>query len=48
MGDYAPLFRAMHNLKAAIKMRGMRPMSKTEIETVVDLIDDLAKKIERS
>ena len=48
MGDYAPLFRAMHNLKAAIKTRGMRPMSKTEIETVVDLIDDLAKKIERS
>ena len=47
-GDYAPLFRAMHNLKTALRMRGMKPMGKTEIEAIVDLIDDLAKKIERS
>ena len=47
-GDYAPLFRAMHNLKTALRMRGMKPMGKSEIETVVDLIDELAKKIERS
>jgi DNA-binding PadR family transcriptional regulator len=46
--DYAPLFRAMQNLKSAIKTRGLRPLSKTEIEAVVDMIDDLAKKIERS
>ncbi len=46
-GDYAPLFRAMANLKAALRTRGMRAMNKTEIETVVDLIDDAAKKIER-
>jgi DNA-binding PadR family transcriptional regulator len=46
--DYAPLFRAMQNLKSAIKTRGLRPLSKTEIEAVVDMIDDLARKIERS
>ncbi len=46
-GDYAPLFRAMGNLKTALKMRGMKPLSKTEIEAIVDLIDDAAKKIER-
>lgn len=47
-GDYAPLFRAMHNLGATIKARGMKPMAQADIEAVVDLIDDLAKKIERS
>jgi DNA-binding PadR family transcriptional regulator len=47
-GDYAPLFRAMHNLKAALRTRGLKPLNKTEIEAIVDLIDDLAKKIERS
>lgn len=47
-GDYAPLFRAMHNLKAVLRSRGMKPLNKTEIEAIVDLIDDLAKKIERS
>jgi DNA-binding PadR family transcriptional regulator len=46
-GDYAPLFRAMSNLKAALRTRGMRPMSKTDIEAVVDLIDETARKIER-
>lgn len=45
--EYAPLFRAMHNLKAALRTRGLRPLSKTEIETIVDWIDDLARKIER-
>lgn len=47
-GDYGPLFRAMQNLGAAVKMRGMRPLNQTEINAIVDLIDDLAKKIERS
>lgn len=46
-GDYAPLFRAMHNLKAALKMRGLKPLSQAEIEAIVDLIDETAKKIER-
>jgi DNA-binding PadR family transcriptional regulator len=46
-GDYAPLFRAMHNLKATLKTRGMKPLGKAEIEAIVDLIDDAAKKIER-
>ncbi len=46
-GDYAPLFRAMGNLKMALRMRGMKPLAKTEIETIVDLIDEVAKKIER-
>ena len=46
-GDYAPLFRAMANLKAALRTRGMRSMNKSEIEAVVDLIDETAKKIER-
>lgn len=48
MSDYAPLFRAMHNLKGAIRTRGLRPLSKTEIEAIVDMVDELAKKIERS
>jgi DNA-binding PadR family transcriptional regulator len=47
-GDYAPLFRAMHNLKGALRSRGMKPLNQTEINAIVDLIDDLAKKIERS
>ncbi|MGA9659528.1 MAG: PadR family transcriptional regulator, partial [Asticcacaulis sp.] len=46
-GDYGPIFRAMGNLKASLKTRGMKAMNKTEIEAVVDMIDDLAKKIER-
>ena len=46
-GDYAPLMRAMHNLKAAVKLRGMKPLAKAEIEAIVDLLDDTAKKIER-
>jgi len=46
-GDYAPLFRAMQNLKSALKMRGLKPLGKAEIEAIVDLIDDTAKKIER-
>ena len=46
-GDYGPLFRAMGNLKASLKARGMKPMGKVEIETIVDLIDEVAKKIER-
>ncbi|ESQ89017.1 PadR family transcripitonal regulator [Asticcacaulis sp. AC460] len=46
--DYAPLYRAMDNLKAALRTRAIRPMSKTDIENIVDWIDDLARKIERS
>ena len=46
--DYAPLFRAMQNLGSAVKMRGLKPMAKADIEAIVDMIDDLAKKIERS
>lgn len=45
--EYAPLFRAMHNLKAALRTRALRPLSKAEIETIVDWIDELARKIER-
>lgn len=45
--EYAPLFRAMHNLKAALRTRALRPLSKTEIETIVDWMDELARKIER-
>lgn len=46
--DFAPLFRAMDNLKGALRTRGMRPLSKGEIENIVDWIDELARKIERS
>ncbi|MBP2158869.1 MULTISPECIES: PadR family transcriptional regulator [Asticcacaulis] len=47
-GDYSALFRAMGNLGAAVKVRGMRPLDQSEINTIVDMIDELAKKIERS
>ena len=47
-GDYAQLFRAMQNLGGALKTRGMKPMAQADIETIVDLIDGLARKIERS
>lgn len=47
-GDYGSLFRAMRNLGAAIKVRGMRPLNQSEINAIVDMIDELAKKIERS
>ncbi len=47
-GDYAQLFRAMHNLGGALKARGMKPMAQADIEAIVDMIDELAKKIERS
>jgi DNA-binding PadR family transcriptional regulator len=47
-GDYSALFRAMGNLGAAVKVRGMRPLDQSEINAIVDMIDDLAKKIERS
>lgn len=46
--DFAPLFRAMDNLKGALRTRGMRPLSKGDIENIVDWIDELARKIERS
>lgn len=47
-GDYAQLFRAMHNLGGALKTRSMKLMAKADIEAIVDMIDELAKKIERS
>jgi len=43
----APLVRAMGNLKMALRGRANQPLAKTELETIVDLIDELAKKIER-
>ncbi|MDI7774649.1 PadR family transcriptional regulator [Asticcacaulis sp. EMRT-3] len=46
-GDYAPIYRAMHNLKSALRMRGLKSLDQTQIEAIVDLIDDTAKKIER-
>jgi DNA-binding PadR family transcriptional regulator len=44
-GDYSQLFRAMGNLKMALKMRGMKPLNQDQIDTAVELIDDLARKI---
>ncbi|MBW8880931.1 MAG: PadR family transcriptional regulator [Asticcacaulis sp.] len=46
-GDYAPLMRAMHNLRSVVKLRGMKPMAKAEIEAIVDMLDETAKRIER-
>ena len=44
-GDYAQLFRAMGNLKMALKMRGMKPLNQEQIDAAVDMIDDLARRI---
>ncbi len=44
-GDYSQLFRAMGNLKMALKMRGMKPLNQDQIDTAVELIDELARKI---
>ena len=44
-GDYGQLFRAMGNLKMALKMRGMKPLNQDQIDAAVELIDDLARKI---
>ncbi|MGZ3305801.1 MAG: PadR family transcriptional regulator [Asticcacaulis sp.] len=46
-GDYSQLFRAMHNLRLALKMRGMKPLSQEQINQAVDMIDDVARKIGR-
>ena len=45
--DVAPLIRALDNLKATVRLRGMKPMNKAQIEAIVDLIDHTAKTIER-
>ena len=44
-GDYSQLFRAMGNLKMALKMRGMKPLNPDQIDAAVELIDELARKI---
>jgi len=44
-GDYSQLFRAMGNLKMALKMRGMKPLNQDQIDTAVELIDELARKV---
>ena len=44
-GDYGQLFRAMSNLKMALKMRGMKPLNQDQIDAAVELIDELARKI---
>ena len=44
-GDYSQLFRAMGNLKMALKMRGMKPLNQDQIDAAVEMIDELARKI---
>lgn len=46
--EFAPIMRAMDNLKGALRNRTMRPLEKEALELIVDLIDEVAKKIERS
>ena len=46
--DFAPVFRAMDNLKAALRNRASRSLTQDELHTIVDGIDDLARRIERS
>lgn len=46
--DFASVFRAMDNLKAALRNRASRPLTQDELHTIVDGIDDLARRIERS
>lgn len=46
--EFAPIFRAMDNLKGALRTRSLRPLEKQDIEGIVDWIDELARKIERS
>ncbi|WP_298325286.1 PadR family transcriptional regulator [Asticcacaulis sp.] len=46
--DFAPIFRAMDNLKAALRNRAARPLTQDELHAIVDGIDDLARRIERS
>ena len=43
---YGSLFRAMMNLRAAVKLRA-RGASTKQIGEIVDALDDAAKKIER-
>jgi len=44
-GDYSQLFRAMGNLKMALKMRGMKPLNQAQIDAAVEMIDELARRI---
>lgn len=46
-GDYSQLFRAMGNLKMALKMRGLKPLNQVQIDTAVEWIDELARKIDK-
>lgn len=45
--DLAPIFRAMDNLKGALRYRASKPLEKAELEAIVDGIDELARRIER-
>ena len=45
--DTGPVFRAMSNLKAALRMRLAGEPDKTLLFSVADAIDDAARKIER-
>jgi DNA-binding PadR family transcriptional regulator len=45
--DTGPVFRAMSNLKAALRMRLAGEPDKTLLFAVADAIDDAARKIER-
>ena len=47
-GDFAPVFRAMENLRMAVRMRVRRDeAAKTVIQAVADALDAAAKAIER-
>jgi DNA-binding PadR family transcriptional regulator len=46
-GDAGPVWRAMHNLKAALAMRLRGSNDKDTLFAVADIIDEAARKIER-
>ena len=47
-GDFAPIFRAMENLRMAVRMRARRAEpSKAVIQAIADALDAAAKTIER-
>jgi len=47
-GDFAPIFRAMENLRMAVRMRARRHEAKsTVVQAIADALDAAAKAIER-
>jgi len=47
-GDFAPIFRAMENLRMAVRMRARRHEGKaTVVQAIADALDAAAKAIER-